>query len=311
MKALGSVLLAVLGALLLLLVYGIFIEPRFILDTESEVAAIPNLPPEWEGQTIAAVADFQLGMWGDNDGMVRRSIERVIEQRPAAALLLGDYIYQPEQVPTELVRRMVELLRPLAESGIPTYAVLGNHDWALDVEDGTVNPTAARMVEQALDSMGIRVLQNHAIPMERLSGGTAASTPLYLVGIGSRWAHEDRPAAALNEVPSGAPRVIFMHNPNSFPEIPANAAPLAIAAHTHGGQIRVPYTPSTSWLSIVGKDEPHADGWIEPEFGAAGNRLYVNRGIGFSDVPIRINCSPEVTVFTLTRGPAGQVTLQS
>ena len=35
--------------------------------------------------------------------------------------------------------------------------------------------------------------------------------------------------------------------------------------------------------------------------GAAGNRLYVNRGIGFSYVPVRIDCPPELTLFTLVR----------
>jgi predicted MPP superfamily phosphohydrolase len=46
----------------------------------------------------------------------------------------------------------------------------------------------------------------------------------------------------------------------------------------------------------------HADGWIRDRgFGAPGNTLYVNRGIGFSDVPIRINCPPELTLFTLRR----------
>jgi predicted MPP superfamily phosphohydrolase len=35
--------------------------------------------------------------------------------------------------------------------------------------------------------------------------------------------------------------------------------------------------------------------------GQAGKRLYVNRGIGFSIVPVRINAVPELTIFTLER----------
>jgi predicted MPP superfamily phosphohydrolase len=42
----------------------------------------------------------------------------------------------------------------------------------------------------------------------------------------------------------------------------------------------------------------YGDGWIK-NYGKQGNNLYVNRGIGFSDIPIRINCPPEVTLFTL------------
>ena len=92
-----------------------------------------------------------------------------------------------------------------------------------------------------------------------------------------------------------------MHEPDSFAAFPANAAPLALAGHTHGGQIRIPFTDDWSWMSLFVNEKVRADGWIS-DFGQAGNRLYVNRGIGFSSFPIRINCRPELTVFTLRRG---------
>ena len=49
----------------------------------------------------------------------------------------------------------------------------------------------------------------------------------------------------------------------------------------------------------------HADGWIDG-YGAPGNRLNVNRGMGFSTIPVRINCPPELTYFALTGGPAAE-----
>lgn len=54
----------------------------------------------------------------------------------------------------------------------------------------------------------------------------------------------------------------------------AEAAPLAIASHSHGGQIRVPGPPSWSWIGILAKGKPHVDGWIEGGYSHAGNRLY-------------------------------------
>lgn len=127
---------------------------------------------------------------------------------------------------------------------------------------------------------------------------------MYIVGLGSRWAGEDDPTAALADVPAGAPRLVFMHNADSFERLPPGAAPVALAAHTHGGQIRLPFMPQWSWLNFEKDDVVHADGWIHlADFGAAGNTLYVNRGIGFSDVPLRINCLPELTLITLRRAP--------
>ena len=41
------------------------------------------------------------------------------------------------------------------------------------------------------------------------------------------------------------------------------------------------------------------DGWADV-YGEPGNRLYVSRGVGFSLIPFRLNCPPELTMFTLT-----------
>jgi uncharacterized protein len=102
---------------------------------------------------------------------------------------------------------------------------------------------------------------------------------------------------ALDQVPASAPRVIIMHNPDTFAQFPAYSAPLAVAGHTRGGQIRIPFLPQWTWMAFTQDDEVHADGWV-PNYGAQGNHLSVNRGIGFSIVPIRINCVPELTIFT-------------
>lgn len=42
--------------------------------------------------------------------------------------LAGDFVYHLAGNPTSVAREIREVLRPLAESGIPTFAFLGNHD---------------------------------------------------------------------------------------------------------------------------------------------------------------------------------------
>lgn len=298
MRVLRYAGLGLLSLLVLAILWGFGIEPRLI-DARDETAAIPGLPAAWEGARIAVVADYQVGMWGANTGTMRRITERLVEERPAAVLLAGDFVYKTGDDPAEEIETVVEIVRPLAAAGIPTFAVLGNHDYSLNHRDDPRDAALARRVAQALESAGVDVLRNETARIEPGGGGEA----LHLVGIDSRWAREARPDAALAGVPAGRPRIVFMHNPDSFPEVPAGEAPLAIAAHTHGGQIRIPGTPSWSWLGIVARGEAHADGWIrDPDFGRPGNRLYVNRGVGFSTVPVRINCPPEITYFRLARG---------
>ncbi|HET6871969.1 MAG TPA: hypothetical protein VFH42_03165 [Sporolactobacillaceae bacterium] len=67
-----------------------------------------------------------------------------------------------------------------------------------------------------------------------------------------------------------------------------------LSGHSHGGQIRLPfygavYRPDGAKHYVRGlKHIP------EKEL-----TLYVNRGIGTTFLPIRFNCRPEITLFTL------------
>ncbi len=299
--------IALASVLLLLLAYGVLVEPRLI-EVKEETAVIPGLPNEWNGQRVALIADLQIGMWWGNEETDRRIVDRIIEEKPALVLIGGDFVYKPtdEDEPSEIDREdthafqkevdgAAAIVRPLTAAGLPVYAVLGNHDYGMNHPDSIKNERLAAAVRQKLESIGVRVLENAALPLPNDTNGKT----LYLAGIGSRYARNDHPDRALAQIPVGAPRLVVMHNPDSFAAFPAHTAPLALAGHTHGGQIRVPFTESWSWMALQADEKVHVDGWIEQDFGKPGNHLYVNRGIGFSSFPIRINCRPELTFFSL------------
>ncbi|MGF1498386.1 MAG: metallophosphoesterase [Elainellaceae cyanobacterium] len=289
-----SVVLGGLGLLGLLTVWGL-LEPQF-LDQNAETAVIPNLPPAWEGKQVAQLSDFQIGMWLDNDGTVRRSIRRLIQLRPAAVLISGDFVYHPLPIPIPEIDRMITLVEPLTDAGIPVYAVLGNHDYG-DVQP---NPAIAARIQGSLEGIGITVLKNEAVVLPPPDGipATRADQALYLVGIGSYLVGNDDVDAAFQNVPDDRPRIVMMHHPATFRRIPRKQAPFAIAGHTHGGQIRLPLISDWLWLDGPIENAPVA-GWSREDYGKPGNRLYVNRGIGFSNLPLRINAAPELTIFTL------------
>ena len=292
-KKLLWALVAIPLLFILLIIWGL-VEP-YILDDEEETAVIPNLPTAWEGQIIAQVSDFQVGMWWDNLDTIAQSVDKLIAEQPATVLITGDFIYHALPEPETEINKVIELIRPLTEANIPTYAVLGNHDYGMKNQKMPPKTELAAQLEQALENIGIRVLTNEAVklPLEN------QDSDLYLVGIGSNWANNDKVEQALVYLTDNSPRLVMMHNPESFKAFASNTAPFAVAGHTHGGQIRLPYLSQWSWLALVKKDRVFADGWSEEGDGAIGNRLYVNRGIGFSELPLRINCAPEVTFFTL------------
>ncbi|WP_205960569.1 metallophosphoesterase [Ramlibacter rhizophilus] len=313
----------VFGALVLVAGWG-FVEPRLVLDETHREASIPGLPEAWDGARIAVMADWQTGMWLANEGMIRRGIARVVAQAPAALLLAGDFLYQPvdeesaqeaneELEPEDLkeieaqIARTVELLRPVLAAGIPVYAVLGNHDYLKEEFESAAVSGVADQLANALRSAGVTVLRNEAVALPPPKGRSpvAGARSLYLGGIDSLLAGRAEPERMLAAIPQGAPRLVLMHNPDVFAKLPASSAPLALAGHTHGGQMRVPGFPRWSWMALRASGRVTVDGWIH-DYGAPGNRLYVNRGIGFSTAPMRINCPPELTWFTLRAQPSGE-----
>lgn len=298
-----------------LLNWGVFIEPRLVEEVHLE-AEITGLPQAWEGRTVAFIADMQVGMPLGNTDTLWRIIKRIIAERPALVLIGGDFVYHPteddslaeareefdeeEKAETRImIWRAVSYVAPLVEAGLPVYAVFGNHDYAMETESALKLAWVADELETVLERAGIQVLRNESVALQD-PGGDSARQALHLVGVDAYYPGEANVHQSLAGLPAKAPRLVLMHNPQSFADIPAGEAPLALSAHTHGGQIRIPGLYSWSWLSIVREHEVHSDGWIK-DFGAPGNRLYVNRGIGFSIFPVRINCRPELTWITLRR----------
>ena len=185
----------VLIVLALALVWGVVIEPRMI-DEQYEPARIPGLPAAWDAKTFAVVADPQLGMWLDNRGTVERIVETIVQRHPAFVLVAGDFIYHPteDDSVTEaleefdddeksevrtVIEAAVRTFAPLPKANVPTYAVLGNHDYAMSKPDALELDWIADELSRALQQAGIQVLRNAAVKLEAPG---AANASLYLGG---------------------------------------------------------------------------------------------------------------------------------
>ena len=291
--------LAAAGLLSLPVVWGVAVEP-YRVERRHEEALIPRLPAAWQGQRVALFGDLQVGALLANVRTVRQVVRAVVAARPALALVAGDFLYAPPRDLSRQLRTVVRLLRPLPAAGIPTCAVLGNHDYPDPEVPNPGHVCTACELQRVLEAAGVRVLHNEAVALPPPAGGAPGSgvPPLYLVGIGPRVPDRDEPVGAVRQVPGDAPRLVLMHHPSTYDELPPYSAPLALAGHTHGGQIRIPFKPEWSGYSLLKHAVRQSEGWITDR-GQPGNRLYVNRGIGFSSIPVRFGCPPELTFFTL------------
>lgn len=290
-KKIGTTILLFIGGLVLILIIWAFVEP-YTYDRKDYTVNLPNLDRTWDGRKVAVIADFQVGMWLDNVSTIRRIIDDIIEESPDIVLILGDFIYHGGERADDRIRLSTGLVKPLTDAGLPVFAVLGNHDYSVaEYNSAKIDYRRAENIAAALEGYGVTMLQNDAVLFD---------DHLYIVGIGAHMIRNDIPEQAFAQVPDDAPRLVLMHNPTTFGKIGEHLAPLAFAGHTHGGQIRLPGTPNWSMMTFFKEEEVHADGWIK-DYGAPGNQLYVNRGIGMSIMPIRLNCPPELTIIEFAR----------
>ncbi len=293
-----------LGVLLgLLAAYAWWIEPCRLHITWYAVS-----DPEGRLATpvrVLLLTDWHLGRFSRPKALAAKMarLRREHAARPFDLVLLGgDYVdTDPEFLPL-----LGPCLEALTSLGVPTLAVLGNHDYSSFSGD-------ARPVTAFLESAGVRVLRNQAEAV------TVRGQRLLVIGLDDLQESPDyydphtyrTPAqykdaarqiewyARLDGAAPETPRLLVAHNPDAV-YLPG-VAPLAVlSGHTHGGQMMV-----LDWVSRP------LHRWIHPHLPPgsavtwagrrtrAGRTLIVSRGIEGSAVPVRLLRPPEAVVVTL------------
>jgi hypothetical protein len=223
---------------------------------------------------IAFVSDLHVGPTTP-ESLLRTTFDVIRNERPDVLLLGGDYVYL-EALPSRLA-----VLRALVES-VPCpvkLAVLGNHDlWTWD-----------EAIVAALTSAGARVLVNEATSLPEPWSDVA------VVGLDDPWTGRCDPVAAATQLNAPPFLIVLCHSPDGLGLWSGRHFDLFLAGHTHGGQIAAPWGP------IVLPHGPmcslYPSGFASFESGL----VYVSRGVGTVELPMRTFAPPDVLLLELKR----------
>ncbi len=257
-----------------LVVWGFLIEPnRLVLNHQTIV-----LSSETDKQSlrIAAIGDLHTGAPFMDRGKLEEVVALANAQQPDLIVLLGDYMVEEKfyqrRVDPEITAGILKKLR--ARLGV--LAVLGNHDYWYNGE----------RVKRAFQSEGIRVLENDAAEIRD------GDDIFWVAGLADAWTNRYDLNRTLKQIPAGASIVLLTHNPDVLPVIP-NHVKLVLAAHTHGGQVNLPFFGRRVVPSEFG--QRYAAGTIREN----GKTMFVTTGIGTSILPVRFRVPPEIAVLTV------------
>ena len=200
-------------------------------------------------------------------------ISQISDLHPEWIFITGDLLETPRGIPA--LFRFLSNLRQIA----PVFLTLGNHDHFSAVPIG-------RFADLA-DRYKLHLLINQAIYIPMVSG------ELGIIGL-------DDPSTHRADVRCIPPRVegrftvLLAHAPNVLTLLePSHAVDLVLCGHSHGGQWQFP-SMRPFWLPYGCK------GQAEGPYSQNGHRMYVNRGLGWSFLPVRWNCPPEIVLIEWT-----------
>lgn len=243
---------------------------------------------------IGIIADIHAGGPVMPAARIRAIAEATNALAPDIIVLLGDFsashkLKTRDVAPEEWSEALSVLRAPLG-----VHAILGNHDWWDDLHAQRTGkgPVLSRRM---LERVGIPVYENDVVRLAK------DGQPFWLAGLGDQLAFirskrkkafrkfegVDDLDGTMAKISDDAPVILLAHEPDIFPRVPERVA-LTLAGHTHGGQVRLGFTPISQ--SRFGKRYTYG------HFCEDDRNLIVSGGLGCSVLPVRVGVPPEIVM---------------
>lgn len=240
---------------LVLVLYACGWETRWLRHRQIHVGEIEPL-------TIVHLSDLHFK--GD-EKYLGKVVRAVNDQKADLVCITGDLVEDKRFLKTCLA--FLETIQH------PVYAVPGNHEhWArLDFDQ----------IDRSMRKKGGRFLVNESV---RIAKGFS------IVGLDDSMAGRPDPERALRGT-EGTRRIILLHTPLTVRRLEGTKFALALAGHSHGGQVRLPL-----WGALIVPS--HVGGYDRGLYETPSGPLYVTTGVGTYRVNVRFCCRPEIVVIT-------------
>ena len=123
--------------------------------------------------------------------------------------------------------------------------------------------------------------------------GQGGHAQTFIVGVDDPWYGKPSVRPILARLPEQGAAILLAHEPDFADEFSQfGRFDLQLSGHSHGGQVCLP-TGAPIRLPAYGQKYPRG------RYQVGDMILYTNRGVGSSGIPVRFNCRPEISLFTL------------
>ena len=240
------------------------------------IVLVPGIDDALDGFCIAQLSDIHLGLFFSLEEW-RALLEQAAATDADALAVTGD-LFDDDDMNAEAARILDEYV-PRFPKGI--WFCYGNHEYFRNIE----------ATEEALSKTRVHVLRDES------ALAVDGARPLWFVGVDyprmrALFAVDGSASmeTAMRGVPKNAVKVLLAHHPDFFDAAAKHNVELALAGHTHGGQLGIFGMPIVPPVFKYMRGVYH----VGKTFG------YVHSGNG-SWFPYRLGCPPEIAVFVLKK----------
>lgn len=255
-----------------------------------------RLPEAFDGYRIVQFSDLHIGSLVHPLSEMQRLVDTINDLRPDLVVFTGDLVNIRY---TELDDAAMRLLGGI---GAPVLSVTGNHDTGVYIKDSVSIPKDEnlRLLLERQRRMGWTVLDNETAYIRRGGDSIAVTGLSFDISLRNVQHSGGTPDVDIRPAYEGLPAGIFditlAHIPQMWEIVTQlGTGDLTLSGHVHSMQSKVrlfgrQYSPARlmyrRWSGLYEEN---------------GRYLYINDGIGYVGVPMRIGAKPEITLFTLER----------
>lgn len=229
-----------------------------------------DVPEAFDGFRIAFISDFHYKSLFKEKELA--SLVRLLIAEQADVLLMGgDYQEGCEYVP-ELFAALSQVKTPMG-----TYGVMGNNDYERCHDD----------IVREMQRHGMRVLEHRVDTLKR------DGQQILIAGVRNPFDLKQNGKSPTLDLSPEDFVILLVHTPDYVEDVSVANTDLALAGHTHGGQVRIfgyaPIIPSHYGSRFL----------TGLKYNTANIPMIVTNGLGTSNRNIRIGAPTEVVVITL------------
>ena len=271
-KKIFKIISIVFITLVLLIFYSRYIATAGLVTKEITINN-QNIESDFDGLKIVHFSDLHYKRI-----ITKKRINKIIDEinliNPDVVVFTGDLIDDDSDITDDDIAYLKETLGSI-NSKYGKYAVLGNHDYSIDINK----------IREIYKDADFNLLENTYDIIYSKN-----NQKLYIGGMSTGEFNDSTISKLL--INDNMYKIILLHEPDFIEDIKSLNSDLALAGHSHNGQVNIPYIKKL-FLPVNSKK------YYDEYYKVNNTEFYISNGIGVSRYNFRLFNTPSINFYRI------------